>query len=138
MSYAPNTERIRATTSPVPGGRNPGRERTADRAGKGATASRRPRGRAYRNDRDWAGYARLGLAVAAGAGIGASIALLLTAETGPQRRAALAKSARRIGHRAERAWNDLAFELAEAARGLRDRRRLRRIRAAEAETEHDD
>ena len=138
MSYAPNTERIRATTTRDQGGHNPDRERTLGRGGKGAASRRTPRGKPYDTERDWALYAKVGLAIAAGAGIGAGVALLLTSETGPQRRAALARRARRLGHRADRAWSDLAFELGEAARGFRDRRRLRKIRAAEAETDHDD
>ena len=136
MSYAPNTERIRATTTRAAGGHNADRERSLGRGGKAPAG--RSRGRPYDVERDWALYAKVGLAIAAGAGIGAGVALLLTSETGPQRRAGLAKRARRMGHRAERAWSDLAFELGEAARGFRDRRRLRQIRAAEAETEHDD
>ena len=138
MSYAPNAERIRATTRAA-GGHEPDRERTLGRSrAKDAPPARSPRGRPYDVERDWALYGKLGLAIATGVGIGAGVALLLTSETGPQRRASLAKGARRLGHRAERAWSDLACELGEAARTLRDKRRLRRLRAAEAETDHDD
>jgi gas vesicle protein len=79
--------------------------------------------------------------VAAGAAIGAGIALLFTTETGPERRAGIAKRARRLGHDAEQKWEDLAFELKEAARSARDRirhRRAHKAAAAEAETDVDD
>ncbi len=138
MSYAPNAERIRATTTRGAGGHEPDRERTPGRGQARERGARAPRGRSYEVERDWALYGKLGLAIALGTGVGAGVALLLTSETGPQRRAAIRGRARRLGHRAERAWSDLAFELGEAARTLRDKRRLRRIRAAEAETDHDD
>jgi gas vesicle protein len=63
--------------------------------------------------------------VAAGAALGASAALLITEQTGPERRAGIARGARRFGHRAERAWDDLGFELREAARAARNRLRRR-------------
>ena len=138
MSYAPNPERIRVSTGPH-GGHEPDRERSLGRArSRSGAAPRRASGRSYTVERDWERIAFVGLAIAAGAGIGAGVALLVTPATGPQRRAAIARRTRRLGHRAERAWVDLAFELREAARTWRDRRRLRHIRAAEAETDADD
>ena len=63
--------------------------------------------------------------IAAGAAVGAGIALLLTDKTGPQRRAGIARKARHLGHDAEQRWEDLAFTLKEAARSTRDRFRHR-------------
>jgi hypothetical protein len=62
----------------------------------------------------------------------------MTEKTGSERRAGIARGARRVGHRAERTWDDLAFELREAARTARDRLRRRRHSAPAAEDESED
>lgn len=148
MSYAPNptAQRSRtqnsasATTSPrgQAGGR--GNNGSAGR-GKGATpkaAAPRstPRGRPYDETRNWKQLGLLAAGIAAGAAVGAGVALLFTDKTGPQRRAGIARKARHLGHDAEQRWEDLAFALKEAARGTRDRFRHRH--AADSETEADD
>jgi gas vesicle protein len=76
--------------------------------------------------------------IAAGAAVGAGIALLITSKTGPQRRAGIARKARHLGHDAEQRWEDLAFALKEAARGTRDRFRHRHAAAESDETDADD
>jgi gas vesicle protein len=76
--------------------------------------------------------------IAAGAAVGAGLALLLTSRTGPQRRAGIARKARYLGHNAEQRWEDLAFALKEAARGTRDRLRHRHAADDSDETEVDD
>ncbi|HEX2781354.1 MAG TPA: hypothetical protein VHM30_17765 [Gemmatimonadaceae bacterium] len=148
MSYAPNPTRIGNATRETSGartgfrdrpsnGEGRGQRRTAGTAGKGRTT---PRGRSFEEARDWKQIAVVATGIAAGAAIGAGLALLFTDETGPERRAGIARRARRFGHDAEQKWEDLAFELKEAARAARDRIRLRRARkaAADDETEADD
>jgi gas vesicle protein len=78
----------------------------------------------------------LAAGIAAGAAAGAGLAMLFTSKSGPQRRASIARGARRLGHDTEQRWEDLGFALKEAARGARDRFRHRH--AAESETEVDD
>lgn len=147
MSYAPNPTRLRSATRESVGARPGGRDRPlgesrSTRGQTGPTTAPRgaPRGRAYEEPRDWGRIALVAGGVATGAAIGAGIALLFTDQTGPERRAGIARHARRFGHDAEQRWEDLAFELKEAARAARDRIRLRRARkqAAEDETEADD
>lgn len=75
--------------------------------------------------------------IAAGAAVGAGIALIMTSKTGPQRRAGIARKARHLGHDAEQRWEDLAFALKEAARSARDRFR-HRAPADDSETDVDD
>ncbi|MFL5561691.1 MAG: hypothetical protein ACJ79K_09480 [Gemmatimonadaceae bacterium] len=98
-----------------------------------------PRGRPYDESTDWKQLGLLAAGIAAGAGLGAGLALLFTSQTGPQRRARIARKARHLGHDAEQRWEDLAFALKEAARGARDRFRHRAAAsAAEDETDADD
>jgi len=156
MSYAPNPTRVRAATRETPAGHEAGRSRATSASAGSRTGARgggaeqgrrnggRARGRSYEEARDWKQIAVVATGIAAGAALGAGLALLFTDQTGPERRAGIAKRARRIGHDAEQKWEDLAFELKEAARTARDRFRLRRARkqaaaeAAEAETDPDD
>ena len=84
---------------------------------------RAPKGKPYEEPRDWGKILLFGATVAAGAALGAGAALLITEQTGSERRAGIARGARRFGHRAERAWDDLGFELREAARTARNRLR---------------
>ena len=146
MSYAPNPTRLRSATRESTGARAGTRDRLGaePRSARGNAASTsprsRPQGRPYEEPRDWGQIALMAGGIAAGAAIGAGVALLFTEQTGPERRAGIAKRARRFGHDAEQRWEDLAFELREAARTARDKIRIRRARkhAAAAETDADD
>ena len=134
MSYATNPSRIRSATV-----RNSTTQKGSRvEPGPASSARRTPKGKPYEEARDWGKVLLLGATVAAGAALGAGMALLMTEETGPERRAGIARGARRFGHRAERAWDDLAFELREAARAGRNRLRRRRHVADEAEDEDAD
>lgn len=148
MSYAPNptAQRSRAqnsasaTTSTRGQAGARGNNGSAGR-GRGATPKApaprsTPRGRPYDETRNWKQLGLLAAGIAAGAAVGAGVALLFTDKTGPQRRAGIARKARHLGHDAEQRWEDLAFALKEAARGTRDRFRHRH--AADSETEADD
>ena len=148
MSYAPNptAQRSRtqnsasATTSTRGQAGARGNNGSAGR-GRGATPKApaprsTPRGRPYQETRNWKQLGLLAAGIAAGAAVGAGVALLVTDKTGPQRRAGIARKARHLGHDAEQRWEDLAFALKEAARGTRDRFRHRH--AADSETEADD
>ena len=148
MSYVPNPTAQRSRT------RNSASETTSTRSqvgargnngsagrGRGATPKASaprstPRGRPYAESRNWKQLGLLAAGIAAGAAVGAGVALLFTDKTGPQRRAGIARRARHLGHDAEQRWEDLAFALKEAARGTRDRFRHRH--AADSETEADD
>lgn len=137
MSYATNPARLRSVTlrdTPAQGSR---RSRTPSQ-NDGTPAKESASGSPYDESLDWNKLLLLGGGIAAGAAIGAGAAMLFTTRTGPQRRAGIARGARRFGHRTEQAWEDLAFELREAARAARDRLRHRRHRAADAEVEADD
>ncbi|HEX8850348.1 MAG TPA: hypothetical protein VF761_12505 [Gemmatimonadaceae bacterium] len=150
MSYAPNPTRIRSATREPAGTRAGGRDRLAAADSRGTRGQRgsapsvgtraSARGKPYDEARDWGKIALVAGGIAAGAAIGAGLALLFTDETGPERRAGIARRARRFGHDAEQRWEDLAFELKEAARTARDKLRLHRARkqAADDETEADD
>ncbi len=148
MSYAPNPTAQRSRTrdsaaaatstrGQAGGRRSSGATRPA-RAGAAANAPARatPRGRPFDETRNWKQIGMLASGIAAGAAVGAGIALLFTEQTGPQRRAGIARKARHLGHDAEQRWEDLAFTLKEAARSTRDRMRHRQ--AAHDETEADD
>ena len=148
MSYAPNptgqrsrTRESASATSPARGqngarGSNGSAARGRGAAARPAPARSTPRGRPYEERRDWKKLGLLAAGIAAGAAVGAGVALLFTEKTGPQRRAGIARKARHLGHDAEQRWEDLAFALKEAARGTRDRFRHRH--AAESETDADD
>lgn len=147
MSYAPNPTRLRSATRESAGARAGARDRLAGEsrssrgnAGSAPAPRTAPKGRPYEDARDWGRIALMAGGVAAGAAIGAGVALLFTEQTGPERRAGIARRARRFGHDAEQRWEDLAFELKEAARTARDKIRLRRARkhAADHETDADD
>ena len=150
MSYAPNPTRIRSSTRESAGARPGGRDRLAAADSRGARGQRgsassgaaraSARGKPYEEARDWGKIALMAGGIAAGAAIGAGLALLFTDETGPERRAGIARRARRFGHDAEQRWEDLAFELKEAARTARDKFRRHRAhrQAADDETEADD
>lgn len=137
MSYAANPARLRSVTlrdTPPRGAhRSRAHSQNADTPAKGSAS-----GSPYDESLDWNKLLLLGGGIAAGAAIGAGAAMLFTTRTGPQRRAGIARGARRFGHRTEQAWEDLAFELREAGRAARDKLRLHRHRAAEAEEEVDD
>ena len=137
MSYAANPARLRSVTLRDTPPRGAQRSRTRnlndDTPAKGSAS-----GSPYDESLDWNKLLLLGGGIAAGAAVGAGVAMLLTTRTGPERRAGIARGARRFGHRTEQAWEDLAFELREAARAARDRLRHRRHRAADAEVEVDD
>lgn len=137
MSYAANPARLRSVTLRDTPPRGTQRSRTRspndDTLGK-----RSPSGSPYDESLSWNKLLLLGGGIAAGAAVGAGVAMLFTTRTGPQRRAGIARGARRFGHRTEQAWEDLAFELREAARTARDRLRHRRHRAADAEVDVDD
>ena len=148
MSYVPNPtgQRSRPAGSAAGAassrGQGRGRGENGSASGsrppttRGAAARKTAKGRPFEQERDWKQLALLAGGIAAGAAAGAAIALLFTSETGPQRRAGLARRARHLGHDAEQGWEDLGFALKEAARSARDRFRHRH--AAESETEVDD
>ena len=149
MSYAPNPTGSRSRTRDAGAAKTSTRGQTAGRgnhsspartkaepAAAAVSASSKPRGRPFEVERDWTQLGLLAAGIAAGAAVGAGIALLFTNETGPQRRAGIARKARHLGHDAEQRWEDLAFALKEAARSTRDRFRHRH--AADDETEADD
>ena len=135
MSYAANPSRIRSATVRNSTSRQGNRSARGE-PGSTSSAQRPPKGKSYEKSRDWGKILLLGATVAAGAALGAGAALLITEQTGPERRAGIARGARRFGHRTERAWDDLAFELREAARAGRNR--LRRRRPAPPEEADDD
>ena len=148
MSYAPNPTAQRSRTRDSATGTTSARGQAGGRRNNGSTSRSRaeaaanaparttPRGRPFDEARNWKQLGILAGGIAAGAAVGAGIALLLTEKTGPQRRAGIARKARHLGHDAEQRWEDLAFTLKEAARGTRDR--LRHRHAANDETEADD
>ena len=148
MSYAPNPTRSRSRTdgatarTAAAAGQSRGRGTNGASArgktspAKGGAAKTAPRGRPFDEARNWKEIGFLAAGIAAGAAIGAGVALLVTSETGPQRRAGIARRARLFGHDTEQRWEDLGFALKEAARSARDRFRHRH--AAADETEVDD
>jgi hypothetical protein len=135
MSYAANPARLRSVTLRDTPPRGAQRSRTRSQ-NDDTPAKRSASGSPYDESLDWNKLLLLGGGIAAGAALGAGVAMLFTTRTGPQRRAGIARGARRFGHRTEQAWEDLAFELREAAKAARDK--LRRHRAADAEVEVDD
>lgn len=137
MSYTANPSRIRSATVRNSTSRQ-GNRSTREESGSASQTRRRPKGESYEKSRDWGKILLIGATVAAGAALGAGAALLITEQTGPERRAGIARGARRFGHRTERAWDDLAFELREAARAARNRLRRRSPAAPEAADEDDD
>ena len=84
----------------------------------------RPRGKPYRRSVDWEHVALVGAGLVFGALVGAGAALLLAPQTGEETRLAIGRRARHVRYRARNAWDELAEELALAAR--RGRRRARR------------
>ena len=137
MSYAANPARLRSVTLRDTPPRGAQRSRTRNQNAD-APAKRSASGSPYDESLDWNKLLLLGGGIAAGAALGAGVAMLFTTRTGFERRAGIARGARRFGHRTEQAWEDLAFELGEAARAARDKLRHRRHRAAAAEVEVDD
>lgn len=133
MSYTASPNRIKSATLRDSATASAKRSGTARPSG---ASVRKPKGKPFDEPTDWKQLLLVGAAVAAGAGIGAGAALLMTDKTGPERRALLGHRARRVGHRAEHAWDDLAFELREAARSARNRLRRRHLTADAAD--HDD
>lgn len=135
MSYTASPNRIKSATlrdGATTSARKGGSARPA------SAATRTAKGTPFDEPTDWSRLLLIGAAVAAGAGIGASAALLMTDKTGAERRSLIARRARRAGHRAEHAWDDLAFELREAARSARNRLRRRHHHAAVDESSDDD
>lgn len=84
----------------------------------------RPRGKPYRRSVDWERVGLVGAGLLIGALAGAGAALLLAPQSGEETRLAIGRRARHARYRARTAWDDLADELAGAAR--RGRRRARR------------
>jgi hypothetical protein len=119
-------------------GSNSSTRRSTSAAVGRTPAKTAPRGRPYDESRDWKQIGLLAVGIAAGAAVGAGAALLFTSQTGPQRRARIARKARHLGHDAEQRWEDLAFALKEAARSTRDRFRHRHADAGDDETDVDD
>ena len=148
MSHAPNPTGSRSRTGEAApgtssaGGQNRGRGSNGSAARaktaptKSAAAKSAPRGRSFEEPRNWKEIGLLAGGIAAGAAIGAGVAMLFTSQTGPQRRAGIARRARHLGHDTEQRWEDLGFALKEAARSARDRFRHRH--AAADETDVDD
>jgi hypothetical protein len=142
-SYRARTRDSAALTSSLRGtqgsrGSNGSTTRSKASTAKPGPANVAPRGRPYDESRDWKQIGVLAGGIAVGAAVGAGVALLFTSQTGPQRRARIARKARHLGHDAEQRWEDLAFALKEAARSTRDRFRHRAASAAEDETDADD
>ena len=148
MSYAPNPTAQRSRTQNSASATTATRGQAGARGnngsaarGRGATAKAAaprstPRGRPYDETRNWKQLGLLAAGIAAGAAVGARVGRRLNAESGPPRRAGIARKARHLGHDAEQRWEDLAFALREAARSTRDRFRHRH--AAADETDVDD
>jgi hypothetical protein len=147
MSYAPNSTAQRsrprdsaAANSSTRGHGGTGRtngsaSRSRADTAANAPAKTAPRGRPFDEAPNWKQIGMLAGGIAAGAAVGAGIALLFTEKTGPQRRAGIARRARHLGHDAEQRWEDLAFTLKEAARSTRDRFRHRHAADDESDTE---
>jgi len=137
MSYAPNSTTQRSRTRESAAANTSTRGRAGSARSNGSTSRSRAeaaanaparttqRGRPFDEMRNWKQIGMLAGGIAAGAAVGAGIALLFTDKTGPQRRAGIARKARHFGHDAEQRWEDLAFALKEAARSTRDRFRHR-------------
>ena len=122
MAYLGSTSRDRATAGAVrlgPTTAEGGRERPA------ADARRYPA-----LPRHWElptppeGTITFGAGLAVGLTLGAALAMMLTPRTGAETRAALRRSARRMGSRGRDAWDELRAELQYAAR--RGKRRVGR------------
>jgi hypothetical protein len=134
MSYTTSPNRIKTATF-RDGGPSSAKRGSGSRSA--SSTSRKAKGTPFDEPTDWKKVLLIGAAVAAGAGIGAGAALLITDMTGSERRALIGRRARRVGHRAEHAWDDLAFELREAARSARNRLR-RRHHHADVDDDADD
>ena len=76
----------------------------------------RPRGRPYSREADWRLLAMIGAGVAAGAMIGAGIALLTAPQSGAHTRLALTREFRRRRPWKSSPWEQLGDELQKAAR----------------------
>ena len=84
----------------------------------------RPKGKSYRRSVDWEHVGLVSAGLLMGALVGAGTGLLLAPQSGEETRLAIGRRARHARYRARSAWDDLAAELAFAAR--RGRRRARR------------
>lgn len=76
----------------------------------------RPRGRPYSRDADWRLLAMVAAGIAAGAMIGASVALLTAPQSGAHTRLALTREFRRRRPWKTSPWEQLGEELQKAAR----------------------
>ncbi len=82
----------------------------------------KPRGKPFSRRIDWHVVALVGASVAAGAAVGAGIALLTAPQSGEHTRLSLARQLRRHRPRSESPWEKLSEELHKAARRKRFRR----------------
>lgn len=108
-----------------------GRRLNARAHGNGASQPvTKARGRPYSRTADWRLAALVGAGVAAGAVLGASIALLWAPQSGEHTRLALARELRHRRPWKTSPWDQLGAELRKAAR-------RRNLRAARSEAEVD-
>lgn len=93
-----------------------------------ASPRARPRGRPYSREIDWRMFALVGASIAAGAALGAGIALLTAPQSGEHTRLALGREYRRHRPWSKSPWDKLGDALTEAA----ERRNKRLSRAERA------
>lgn len=90
------------------------RSSTSNRSGNhDASAVTRPRGRPYSREVNWRFFALVGASVAAGAALGAGIALLTAPQSGGHTRLALARELRRRRPWKQSPWDKLGSSLTE-------------------------
>jgi hypothetical protein len=97
----------------------------SDRASSDSSKLARPRGKPFSRRADWHTVALVGASVAAGAVVGAGVALLMAPQSGAHTRLALRSQLRRRRPWRHSPWEQLGEELSSAAQ-----RRNQRIQAA--------
>ncbi|MGI9089986.1 MAG: hypothetical protein ACR2GG_02645 [Gemmatimonadaceae bacterium] len=96
-------------------------------------AQTKPRGKPYSRQIDWRLVALVGASVAAGAALGAGVALLTAPQSGEHTRLAMASKLRHSRPRQQSPWEKLSNELQKAAR----RKRFRRAASSERSASRD-
>ncbi|HEY8311295.1 MAG TPA: YtxH domain-containing protein [Gemmatimonadaceae bacterium] len=99
-----------------------GRKRTAWRSGPVLKSPAKPRGRPFSRETDWRVAALIGAGVAAGAVLGAGIALLMAPQSGAHTRLSLSREMRRRRPWHSSPWEQLGDELRKATRRRNARR----------------
>ncbi len=98
--------------------------RSAARLTRGSPTTT-PRGKPYTREINWKVVALVGASVAAGAALGAGIALLAAPQSGEHTRLALARTLRKRRPWRRSPWDRLGDELAKAAKRRNKRLRVR-------------